>query len=107
MVVAQPMDRYQALRQIGWIQPLDFLMIAAIVLSLLTLLFWKIFGTPSPWNVLCCVLVAFSLLQIWSILLIFRCASFVVDLHAIIHLMPENAAKIVMSAYSGGAAQRR
>lgn len=107
MVVAQPMDRYQALRQVGFWQGLDFLVLWMLGLTFFTGIAWKVFGAPSAWQMLACALAAVGILQVWMIILVFRCTSFVLDLHAIINLMPENAARIAMSAYSGGPMQRR
>ncbi len=105
-VVAEPLDRYTALRRVGYWQALDFIVLWLLGLILFTGIAWKVFGTPSPWQLLACALAMIGLLQAWMIILIFRCASFVLDLHIIINMMPENAARLVMAAYSGGMQRR-
>lgn len=108
-VVATPvaMTRRQALRQVGWIAGIDYTFMVMIAMCFITLLFWKIFGNPQPFNILACVLTACALIQVWIVVLIFRCSLFVLDLQATINLMPDHAARIVMSAYSGQPAPRR
>lgn len=86
---------------LGWVTPIDYLFILLLLTTLVTLLFWEIFGAPSPWNVLSCVLTACGISQIWIVLLVFRCARFVLDITAYLNTLPEEAARIVMAAYSG------
>ena len=101
-IVAEPvMDQFGALRHLGWIQPIDYFMIWLISMCWLTILAWKIFGQPTPWNIMCCVLIAAVLTQVWTILLIFRCSHFVLLIQAYLNTLPEEAARIVMAAYSG------
>lgn len=101
-VVAQPvLTEYQGLRALGWLQPIDFVVMFCIGMAWMTLLFWKIFGNPSPWNILTCALIAGGFTQLWAILLIFRTAHFVLLIQAYLNNLPEEAARIVMAAYSG------
>ncbi len=101
-VVAQPVvTPYQALRQLGWITPIDFIIMFLIVGVGVTLFFWHLFGTPTAMNRLSCALLVFALFQFWTVLLIFRCARFVLDVTAYLNTLPEEAARIVMAAYSG------
>jgi hypothetical protein len=101
-IVAEPvMNEYGALRHLGWIQPFDYLIMALIVLCWLTVLAWKVFGQPTPWNILCCVMIAAVITQLWTISLIFRCSHFVLLIQAYLNTLPEEAARIVMAAYSG------
>jgi hypothetical protein len=106
-VVAEPVaDVSAALRMLGWIQPIDYLMMVLVCLCWLTILAWHIFGHPTPWNILSCVLVAGCLTQMWTILLVFRCAHFVLLIQAYLNTLPDEAARIVMAAYSGQGIQR-
>lgn len=93
----------QALRQLGWIQPTDFVIMGLIALVGVTLLYWHIFSEPTPLQLLSCCLVAFSLLQVWTIILAFRCAYFVLMLSSYVNVMPEAAARMVTAFYSGRA----
>jgi len=103
-IVAEPtLDQYAALRHLGWIQPIDYLCMVLIILTWLTVLAWNVFGQPTPWNMLCCVLVAAVITQVWTILLVFRCSHFVLLIQAYLNTLPEEAARIVMAAYSGQA----
>lgn len=103
MLLAEPaMDRMQALRQVGWVQPIDYILVFSICLSWATALAWKIFGEPTSWNLLVCAVVAGALTQLWLVILIFRCSHFVLLIHAAINTLPDEAARIVMAAHSGG-----
>lgn len=97
-----PFTKWQALKARGWIQPFDYVMGAGIVLSLVTLLFWRIFGAPTALNVVAVVLVDIFIAQLWLISLVFRCSCFVLETQADINLMPESAARIVAGYFSGG-----
>lgn len=91
----------QALRQLGWIQTIDFVILGLIGLVGITLGYWYIFSAPSPLQLLSCCLIAFCLLQLWTIILVFRCAHFVLLLSSYVNLMPEAAARMVTAFYSG------
>ena len=106
IVADQVFTETQALRQLGWIQPIDYIVMVLVAFAWLTILAWKVFGQPTPWNVLCCVLVAAGLTQIWTIILIFRCSHFVLLIQAYLNTLPEEAARIVMAAYSGQVVQK-
>jgi hypothetical protein len=93
----------QALRQLGWIQGVDFFILGLIGMVGMTLAYWYIFSEPSPLQLLSCCLVAFCLLQLWTIILVFRCAHFVLMLSSYVNLMPEAAARMVTAFYSGRA----
>jgi hypothetical protein len=96
-----PMTPTQALRQLGWIQPVDFVIMAVIVVVWITLLYWNVFSEPSPMQMLSCCLTAFALTQLWAIILIYRCAHFVLMLSAYVNNMPDAAARMVIGYYSG------
>ncbi len=107
-IVAEPiLTEYQGLRALGWIQPLDYLVMFLIGMCWLTLLFWKIFSHPSPWNILCCVAIAAAITQLWGIILVFRCMHFVLLIQAYLNNLPDEAARIVMAAYSGPQRQQQ
>ena len=101
-----PMTHYAALRRINFFSTIDFLFLFLIIAGWITLLFWKIFAHPEPFQVLSCVIFCFSVMQVWSLIVAYRCMHFVVMTQTYINLLPENAAKIVMAAYSGGAANK-
>jgi len=66
------MTERQALRHVGWIQGIDFFIMGTVCLVWITLLYWKIFANPSAMQILSCCLVAFALVQLWVVILIFR-----------------------------------
>ena len=96
-----PMTEREALRQVGWIQPIDFLIMTLVGVVWVTLLYWKIFSNPSAIQIISCCLVAFALVQLWVVILIFRCAHFVLLLTAHVNNMPDVAARMVSGYYSG------
>jgi hypothetical protein len=101
-VVAEPvMTQQQALRQVGWVQPVDFIIIGLVSLTWITLLYWGIFGAPTPMQIMACCLVAFALVQLWVVILLYRCSHFVLMLTAYVNNMPDAAARMVIGYYSG------
>lgn len=101
-VVAQPvLTPYQALRQVGWLHGVDFVFLFFISAVLVTLMFWRVFGQPTQMDVLLCGLVVLGLLQTWLVLLVYRCSRFVLGITAHLNTLPDEAARIVMGAYSG------
>lgn len=101
-VVAEPvMTQQQALRQVGWVQPVDFAILGIVTLTWITLFYWSLFGNPSPMQVLACCLVAFAVVQLWVVILLFRCSHFVLMLTAYVNNMPDAAARMVIGYYSG------
>ena len=94
----KPMTRAEAQRKLGLFAPHDFVTMAFIGLSWVTLIFWKIFGEPTLVNVLCIVALNIVLMQIMTVILLYRVLVFVLDLQADVNLMPETAARIA-SAY--------
>ena len=107
-VVAEPvMTQAQALRHMGWIMPIDYICMTLLLLCWLTVLAWNIFGQPTPSNILVCVVIATVITQLWTIILVYRCSHFVLLTQAYINTLPEEAARIVMAAYSGQTPKRR
>lgn len=102
-----PITHLQALKARGWIQPYDYVLIGIIVATLVTLFFWRIFGTPTVLNFIAVVLVDIFVAQIWMISLIFRCSCFVLETQADINLMPESAARIVAGYFNMGQSTQR
>lgn len=101
-VVAQPvLTPYQALRQLGWIHGIDFVFMFLLTAVLVTVVFWHIFAAPTGQQLALCALCFLLLFQVWQVLLILRCARFVLDLAGHVHTLPDAAARIVMAAYSG------
>jgi uncharacterized RDD family membrane protein YckC len=103
---APPITKWAALKARGWIQPVDYFFMILTFGTLITMLFWRIFGTPAVLNMVACLLVIIFLFQFWLVILVYRCACFVIETQADINLMPEAAARIVASYYSGGPRDR-
>lgn len=96
-----PLTRFQAQRKLGLFAPLDFTILAVVVMVWVTLGFWKLFGDPEAVNVVAMVLVNIFLMQCWIVVLAYRCMVFVLDAHADISLLPESAARIVVGFWEG------
>lgn len=92
---------WQALKARGWVQTYDYVLAVLLVLSLVTLLFWRIFAAPTALNLIAVLLVDIFICNLWLISLVFRCSHFVLETQADINLMPESAARIVAGYYSG------
>lgn len=94
------MTRWEAYWAAGFIKPYDFVMLSLFLLTVVTTVFWSLFGNPSATQVLIVLVSLVILLQVWIVSLVFRCSDFVLNAHADIHLLPVEAARIV-SAYAG------
>lgn len=99
-LVGPPITKWDALKARGWIQPYDYLMIAVLLGTLVTLFFWRLFGAPTALNLIAVVLVDIFVAQLWIISLIFRCSCFVLETQADINLMPEASARIVAGYFN-------
>jgi hypothetical protein len=100
--------KFQALKERGWWQPLDWIMLGLFGSSLITLFFWRVFGAPTTLNVIAVLLVDILVALAWLIILSFRCACFVLETQADINLMPESAARIAAAFITGtGTTQKR
>lgn len=106
---SQPKERqitaYEALRSFGWIVPADFVFLGALVLTGITLVFWKIFGNPSALNVIAVILTAIFCILMWIVVLIYRCSYFVLLARSDINLLPEASARLAVSYLSGNKQQ--
>jgi hypothetical protein len=91
----------QALRKVGWIQPIDYFILFCVLGVFVTLLYWNIFASPTVSQTIGCCLIAYALVQLWVVILVFRCAHFVLLLTAYVNTLPETAAKLVIAYYSG------
>ncbi len=100
-VQEQPLTQQQALRLVGWVQPVDYAILGIVSLVWITLGYWALFAEPTPLQILSCCLVAFTLVQLWMVILLFRCSHFVLMLTAYVNTMPDAAARMVVSYYSG------
>lgn len=96
----RPMTRWEAYWTAGFIKPYDFVMLAVFLIKLAVLAAWCAFGQPNVLHVLLVLLGLVIWLQLWTVSLVFRCSDFVLSVHADIHLLPVEAARIV-SAYAG------
>ena len=95
------MTYLQALRARGWIQPFDYVVLVLIALTGVTLFFYWLFGQPTFRNVVGILVVDMFRLQIWTIILLFRCSCFVLETQADINLMPEAAGRIAVGFLTG------
>lgn len=98
--VGDYVTKSEALKARGWIQPVDYIIIGVILTTLVTVFFWWLFGAPTALNIIAVVLVDIFVAQLWMILLIFRCACFVLETQADINLMPEASARIVAGYFN-------
>lgn len=99
-----PITHFQALKARGWLQTYDYVVSAILIVSFVTLFFWKIFASPTALNLISVLLVDIFVTLLWLVSLVFRCSCFVLEVQADINLMPESAARIVAGFYSGNAA---
>ena len=84
------------------IKAFDAVMLGLILSVWVTLGFWKIFGDPSPMNLIAGALVNISVTQFWLISLAYRCAFFVLQTRADVNLLPMEAARLALGYMTGG-----
>ncbi len=101
------MTRFEAQRKLGLFAPHDFVTLGIIVISLVTLFFWWLFGQPTLQQVLLVMGMVIILLLVWVVILCYRILVFQLDMQADINLMPETAARIVKGYASMGASAAR
>jgi uncharacterized PurR-regulated membrane protein YhhQ (DUF165 family) len=92
--------KWEALKARGWWLPYDWAIVVLLAITLVTLLFWRIFGEPTATNLIAVVLVDIFIAQLWLISLVFRCSCFVLETQADINLMPEAAARIAAGYFN-------
>ncbi len=101
VVVEKPMSELEALKQAGWWTPMDTTIIGVIGLIWLTGLYWKIFGQPEAMQLVALLMMTIILLLGWLIILVLRCARFVLRLHADIATLPQESARIAVAYLTG------
>jgi hypothetical protein len=106
-VIAQPvMTQWQALRQVGWVQPIDFLILFVVFMVAVVTVCWAVFAAPTSAQLLYCAILVYAILQLWTILLIFRCMHFVIGTQAYLNNLPYEAARIAMAGLQGRPIER-
>lgn len=95
------MTYFQALKARGWWQPVDYVALGLFATTGIVLFFHWLFGQPTFSNVICYLVVDMFVLQIWTIILLFRTACFVLETQADINLMPEAAGRIAVGYLTG------
>lgn len=86
----------KVLWKLGYIRVIDFIVILNVLGIGVVDFFWWFFGHPTTTQLLCSALCVALLLQVWTLLLVYRCARFVLDVFAEIKTMPEQAAKLAV-----------
>jgi hypothetical protein len=107
-VLAQPvMTEWQALRQIGFVQAIDFVALFLVFMVTVVTTCWAIFAAPTAIQLLYCAILAYALVQLWGIILIFRCMHFIVTTQAYLNNLPYEAARIAMAGIQGRPMERQ
>lgn len=94
-------SKFDALRAFGWILPFDYVMVALLLGSVVTVGFYFLFGSPTVIKLVAFAIVDIFIFQVWIVSLVFRCSCFVLETQADINLMPEAAAKIAVAFLQG------
>lgn len=101
VIVQAPISQWQALKQAGWWAGFDWTMLGLIGVIWLTVLYWTILGQPTAMVIVIALLISIVIMLVWLLWAIFRCALFVLRLHADVAMMPESAARLA-AAYLAG-----
>ena len=101
VVVQQPLSQWNALKQAGWWAGYDTTMACLIGALWITAIYWRIFGHPAPSSLIILLLINANIMIAWLIWSVFRCALFVLRMHADIAMLPHEAARIAAAFLSG------
>jgi hypothetical protein len=102
VIAPEPTDRWAALRQIGYWKGIDFVLLFLWLAVWVTTGFWKLFGDPSAFHLLCMIGASIGIIQIWGLIIAFRCMDFVLQARARLEMLPYDAAKIAVGYMQGG-----
>ena len=93
-------SRLQAQISFGLFAPHDvFSAVVVIAAMAYAAVSWFVYGELA--RALACAVLSLFTLQVWTVLLVYRVAVFVLDLHSDVALMPESAARVAVAYLSG------
>ncbi len=96
-------QKTKAIISSGLIRPLDGVFAFALALAAMTILYWRIFGSPTAAQMFVVLLAAVVFFQIWLVLILLRIGVMILQVRADVVLMPEAAARIAAQIRLGGA----
>lgn len=102
ILIPEPPDRWTALKKIGWWKPVDYVFILLAMLPWITGFFWSIFASPGAAQLVSLFLCSITVLLVWTVVLVYRCMDFVVQLRANIEMLPFDSARIAVGFMQGG-----
>jgi len=98
----EALSKWEALKQQGWIKPIDYIFMAIIaVIWVMTAVYYAI-GFPGVYTFLATAAVTSILFQSWIVMLVYRCMDFVLVTRADINLMPVAAARMALAYFQAG-----
>lgn len=102
ILAPEPQSRWKALRQIGWWKGSDYMMLIFLIGHGLAGLFCLIFGVGTVSGLLIGLLNCCLISAIWMIMLAYRCMDFIIQLRAVMEMLPYDAARIAVGFMQGG-----
>lgn len=93
----------RALLTAGLVRPVDGFFVAILVVGALTMLYWRIFGSPTAQQMIVVLLATVAFFQLWVLLVLLRVGVMLLQVRADVNLMPEAAARIAAQIRLGGA----
>lgn len=97
----EKLTRFDVQRKLGLFAPHDAVTAGSLILGVVTMIFWCIFGSPTLERAMAFGLLLLIVMVAWLIVLVFRVLVFVLDMQADVNLMPETAARIAAAYLSG------
>ena len=91
--------KWDALKQQGWIKPVDYIFMLALAITWLSMIIYWIVGYPSVYTLFVTGLFTTVLLQVWCVMLVYRAMYFVLVTRADINLMPVSAARMALAYF--------
>jgi len=98
----EAITKWEALKQQGWIKPIDYIFMAVLGIIWLSMLIYWIIGYPSVYTMLGVGVFTTTAIQAWSLILHFRTMDFILVTRADINLMPVSAARMALAYFQAG-----
>ncbi len=91
----------------GLLRPIDIVFAGGFFTACVTVVYWRIFGSPSAEQLVVVLLTTIAYFQMWLLVLLLRIGVIVLRARADINMMPEAAARLAVSALTPSMAAQR
>src|SRR4051812_39461944 len=95
------LTQYEALKQAGWIQTPDWILLWLLSVDLVVGIISWIIGKATIWSIGTVCFLFLGIVGLWTVMLAFRATYFILQLMADFKTLPQDAAKIAVSYQRG------